>query len=206
MIRYTRKVRSILEFVDKYGFITTRICGNIFFKDSKNKDTLARRMLNKLVYNKDLISKTQSYGKELIYQRESKQIAPHKYTLINLYSIIFNTCDEVLYFKIEENWKESKKKSDAHIIFKNNCNGKIKIKAYLIEYDKYHKTDPKKYLTIYSTEEVQEWYEEKFNKKDFFPNILVINYNGKTDIKTNDSFKSIALDFDFNNLMQKIIL
>ena len=75
MIRYTQKVRNILNFIDKYGFITSKICANLFYKDNKYKLDMARRTLNKLVNNKDIISNTGCFGKELIYQfRMSLQI------------------------------------------------------------------------------------------------------------------------------------
>ncbi|MBY6838804.1 hypothetical protein [Clostridium botulinum] len=205
MIRYTKKTRDILNFIDKYGFITTRICSNIFYKDSRYGVDMARRTLTKLVNNKDLVSNSLKYGKELVYQFKKETVSDHKYYLLNLYGEINKLVSEVLYFKLEERWDIAQKRSDAHIIFKNKIDGEDIPRSYLIEFDKFHKSELNKYDLIYATGEVQEWYKQNYYQDDYFPDILIINYNGKTN---NDSgnFRKIGLDFNFTNLNQKVIL
>jgi hypothetical protein len=207
MIRYTQKVRNILNFIDKYGFITTRICANLFYKDDKCKIDMARRVLNRLVNNKDIKAHKDKYGKELIYQREKNTISDHSYYLLNLYAEIHSIVTEVIYFSLETTWSLAKRRSDAHIIFHNNINGELKFKSYLIEFDKYHKTNPReKYNSIYDSEEVQEWYKEHYNIDDWFPDVMIINYNGKCESSDKEDFDIIGLDYNFTDLLQKIVM
>jgi len=206
MIRYTKKVRSILNFIDEYGFITAKICGYIFYKDTKTSIEQGRHKLTALYKNGDLIISKNQYGKEYLYKRESKSISSHKFLLLNLYAEIFNIVDNVEYFQMEENWQLSKKKSDAHIIFSNNIDGETVLKSYLIEYDKHHNTEFDKYNTIYATGEVQKWYSNRYDEEGLFPNIIQINHNGIAKIDNNNKFSVVGLDYDFNELIQRVIL
>lgn len=207
MIRYTQKVRNILAFIDKYGFITTRICSNLFYKEDKCKIDMARRVLNRLVTNKDIIANKNKYGKEIIYQFSKNTVSDHSYYLLNLYAEINNIVTKVDYFQLEETWSLSKKRSDAHIIFHNNINGEPVFKSYLIEFDKYHKTNPsEKYNLIYDNEEVQEWYAERYDMDDYFPDVIIINYNGKCSKSDREEYNVIGLDYNFTGLLQKIVL
>lgn len=207
LIRYTKKVRDILNFIDKYGFITTRICSNLFFKDNKYKIDLARRVLTRLVNNGDIVSNKDVYGKELIYQFKKSTVSDHRYALLNLYSEINCLVHSIEYFKLEETWRESNKRSDAHIIITNNINNELQFKSFLIEYDKFHKTNPNdKYNDIYNSNEVQDWYKGKYNVDNYFPDIIIINYSGKCEKSTNINFNIIGLDYNFTDLTQKILL
>jgi hypothetical protein len=207
MIRYTQKIRNILNFIETYGFITTRICANLFYKEDKCKLDVARRVLNRLVDNKDIVANKNSYGRELIYQFKKNTVSDHKYYLLNLYAEINNIVTQIDYFKLEETWSLSKRRSDAHIIFHNNVNGKLDFNSYLIEFDKYHKTNPtEKYNSIYDTEEVQEWYKENQDEEDYFPDVIIINYNGQCIKSDRAEYKIIGLDYNFTDLLQKIVL
>lgn len=207
MIRYTKKIRDILNFIDKYDFITTRICANLFYKNNKYKIDLARRVLTRLVDNKDIVSNKDVYGKELIYQFKKNTVSDHKYTLLNLYSEINCLVNSIEYFKLEETWKMSNRRSDAHIIITTNINNELQFKSFLIEYDKFHKTNPnEKYNEVYNSNEVQAWYKEQYDIADYFPDIMIINYNGKCEKSTNINFNIIGLDYNFTDLTQKILL
>jgi hypothetical protein len=207
MIRYTQNVRNILNFIEKYGFITTRICSNLFYKDDKCKIDVARKVLNRLVNNKDIVANKNKYGRELIYQFGKNTVSDHSYYLLNLYAEINSIVTKIDYFKLEETWSLAKRRSDAHIIFRNNVNGELKFNAYLIEFDKYHKTNPnEKYNSIYDSNEVQEWYKEHHNMDEFFPDVLIVNYNGQVSKSSNEDFNIIGIDYDFNELLQKIVL
>jgi hypothetical protein len=207
MIRYTQKVRDILNFIDEYGFITTRITANLFYKDDKYKLDVARRVLNRLVNNKDIVANKNQYGKELIYQFKKSTVSDHKYYLLNLYSEINNIVTNVEYFKLEETWSLTNRRTDAHIIFNNIINGQDSLKSYLIEFDKFHKTNPtEKYNQIYDSNEVQQWYLVNQGINNYFPNVIIINYNGKCNLSNRDDYKIIGLDYDFTDLTQKVIL
>ena len=207
MIRYTQKVRNILAFIDKYGFITTKICGNLFYKNDRFKSDVARRVLTRLVNNKDIVSNTKKNGKELIYQFKKNTISDHSYYLLNLYSEINNIVTQIEYFKLEETWSLCKKRSDAHIVFNNTINGEPDFKSYLIEFDKYHKTNPvEKYNLIYESGEIQEWYKEHYDIENYFPDVIIINYSGKCSKSNKEEYKIIGLDYDFTDLLQKVVL
>lgn len=204
MIRYTKTTRAILEFIDKYGFITSKICRNIFYKNKKAGIDQARRKLNQLVENKDIVASKRKYTKEFIYQRRKKSISDHRYILLNLYSEIYNKVNNVEYFKLEEHWSESKKISDAHIIYNNIVDGEELKRSYLIELDNHSATEKDKYIKIYDSNEVQEWYKNKFGE-EIFPDVIQVNYNGIPHIDA-EEFNVIGLDYEFNNLLQKVIL
>lgn len=205
MIRYTQKVRDILNFIDKYGFITTKVCANIFYKYNKSNIDQARRVLTKLVNNHDIVANKSAYGRELIYQFNKNLVPDHKYALINLYSDIYSIVNNVEYFKLEEQWLDGKRRSDAHIIISNTINGEEVFKSYLIEYDKCHKTDLKKYEEIYDSNEVQQWYKDKYGIDNYFPIVIIINYSGKIK-DSSDNFNVISLDYSYTDLTHKILL
>lgn len=204
MIKYTKTTRAILEFIDTYGFITTRICSNIFYKNKQAGVDQARRKLNLLVENKDIIVSKRKYSKEYIFQRRKAIIPDHKYFLIKLYSQIYSLVDNVMYFKTEEHWNISNKISDGHIIYNNIIDGEQVKRAFLIEIDNHHPTVPDKYIKIYDSNEVQEWYKEKYGD-EVFPDVIQVNYNGVPKIEDGD-FNVIGLDYEFNGLLQKVIL
>ena len=127
MIRYTQKVRNILNFIDKYGFITSKICANLFYKDNKYKIDMARRTLNKLVNNKDIISNTSCFGKELIYQFNKNIVSEHRYALLNLYSEINCIVNNIEYFKLVQQWYSNRYEINNYfpIVMIVNYSGKV---------------------------------------------------------------------------------
>jgi hypothetical protein len=207
MIRYTPKVRDIMHFIEQYGFLTTKICGSLFYKDNKFPIDQSRRVLNRLVANKDIVCHKDKYGKELIYQFKKEVVSDHNYYLLNLYAEINSIVTQVDYFKLETTWSRTNRRSDAHLIFHNRINGKDLGKGYLIEFDKYHKTNPKeKYGQIYDSEEIQDWYKENYGFENYFPDVLVVNYSGKCVKSDRNEFNIIGLDYNFTDLVQKVIL
>lgn len=206
MIRYTQTTKDILNFIEDYGFITSKICGNIMYKNSRYGVEQARKKLKSLVNNGDIKAyNDRLYGKELLYQKFKKPVSSHKYYLLNFYSEIYKLVDKVEYFKLEETWHFANKRSDGHIIISNSKNGKRYVKGFLIEFEKYHKMEQDKYDTIYETGEVQQWYKLKYGVANF-PDIIVINYRGETDAITDYSYSIIGLDYNFEGLVNKVIL
>lgn len=201
MIRYTENTKAVLSFIQDYGFATIKIISNIMFKDNRNGKEQARVVLQKLVNNGDLIKWKTPERRECIYQFKKDKVSDHKYYLLNLYSEIYKLVDEVIYFKLEESWDLSKRRSDAHIVFSV---GKVD-KYYLVEFDKHHSTDISKYDEVYDSEEVQEWYEERCGER-IFPDILVIDSAGKTKVKSERDYKVVCIDYSFTNLLKKVIL
>lgn len=201
----TDKFKGILRFVDEWGFITTKICSNIFYKNTTYSLNMAQRTLKKLVDRDFLVVNSLREGKEGIYQYKKDLVSDHRYYLLNLYSEIYKYTDDVIYFKMEEYWSTAKKRSDAHIIFCRNIDGNMIPKSYLIEFDKHSKTGANKYDLIYKTNEVQEWYYSNYGM-EIFPDVLLINPLAKATIKNSYEYKVVAMNYEFDDLLQKVIL
>lgn len=202
MIRYTKTTRLVLSFIQEFGFATIKIIANTIYKDRKNPKEQARVVLKKLTDNGDLVAYKMDNHGERIYQFKKEKVSDHKYYLINLYSEIFKVVNHIEYFKIEETWTLSNRRTDAHIIF--TVADKY-TKSYLIEFDKFHSTDKDKYIQIFETNEVQEWYKEKTGTT-LFPDVIIIDSCGKTKVQTNGEFNVICLDYNFTNLIENIIV
>lgn len=201
MIRYTKSTREVLSFIDKYGFCTIKIIANIFYKNRKNSKEQARVILQKLVDNKDIVKWKDNSRAEYYYQRKKETVSDHRYYLLNLYSEIFNLVDEVIYFKLEETWNLSNKRSDSHIIFRINND----LKCCLVEFDRFHKTDSDKYDIIYDSNEVQEWY-KNIIEIEMFPDVLIITDTGKTKVKSNRNYTVKTLDYNFNDIVSRVLI
>lgn len=198
-MRYTKVTREILSFIDEYGFITTRICGNIFYKGKSNGYIQARVKLNKMNESNILTRYKDPYTNEYIYQYQKEMIGDHKKYILRFYSEIFNRCERVDYFKTEESWLCDKRRCDAHIVyFIKDKEGNEKARSYLIELDKHHKTKSDKYIELYDSGCVHEWYHKKYGVKRF-PTVLVISPLGTTKCADN-RFKTITLNYRFEGI------
>ena len=63
----------------------------------------------------------------------------------------------------------------------------------------------KKYEEIYNSNEVQQWYLNRYEINNYFPIVMIVNYSGKVN-QNSDNFNIIALDYDFTDLTHKILL
>lgn len=203
MIRYTNKTKAILDFINDYGFITSKICGNIFYKNSKFSVQQARRKLKSLVDNKDIIANTMGFNKELIYQISKRTISNLEYYILNIYSEIYKLCDEILYFKYNDSFENTKEHYDIHIVIKKNINDIATIIGLIIDFEKFNEINKNKYDVIYKNENLQSWYIDNF-KKDIFPNILIVNYSGRTVLSSQD-YKISACDYNFTALNEILL-
>ena len=194
-IRYTQKTREVLGFICDYGFISTKVCSKVFYKDNKNGYTQARVILNKLFKNGDLKRYEHESTKEWIYQINKKVVDPHRKAMIDLYSEIFMLVDSIEYFKVEATWCISNRRSDAHIIYKKNG----RVNSLLVEYERYHSTSQKKLDEIYASEEVQEFYKLKYKVEDYFPNVLVISPLATTKL-VSDKISIVCIAYNFEGL------
>ena len=167
--------KDIKFFIEDFGFITTYIAANVIYKNKTFPRNQARRKL-KDMNDKKQIKRFKSSSGEYIYTNDFKSnISAHKKVLIELFSFIYNQSKDVEYFKIEEPWMNNKYRSDGHIIYLDNDNY---LKSFLIEIEFYHKTDKKKYIDIYESGEVQQWYYKKYDIDNYFPSIIIINQSG----------------------------
>lgn len=198
-IRYTKKTREILNFISEYGFITTNICSKVFYKGNKNGYSQSIVILNKLFKNGDLKRYQHENTKEWVYQMQSKLVDDHRKSMLDLYSSIFTLVDSILYFKIEENWAISKRRSDAHIIFSKDG----VTNSFLVEYEKYHTTSNNKLKEIFNSGEVQEFYSKRFGADAYFPNVLVISPLGTTRL-VSDDITIVCIAYDLKGLYELI--
>lgn len=207
MIRYTKKTREILNFIDKYGFITSKICANIFYKNNKYGLTQARDTLNRIAKNGDIVvsSNTKEYGREQIYQFTKKLVSKHDYYILNFYSKVYSLVDKIDEFHLEQHWMGGKRRSDGLIVFTNIVDDVEYKKAYFIECDFTHKTDKEKYIEIYDSGEVQAYFKKVYDN-EIFPSVIQIAYSDKASIESNGNFDVIGLDYDCNNLVSKILI
>ena len=209
--RYTKLDRFVMGHIQDYGFITIKQSGRIFYKGKSTGGEVARRQLNKLCEMNELERYKDMVFNEYIYvtKNTNKTISFHKIVSMNLYSEIYEFADNIDYFKLDEYWKiDSNKKrfSDCHIVFTmNKGTDKEYKKAFFIEIDKYHKTDGNKYEEIYNSKIVHKWYEENMGA-EYFPDILIIDSIGDKAKINNGKYSIIYIDFNFDNLLQKVII
>lgn len=198
-IRYTQKTREVLGFIADYGFISTKVCSKVFYRENKNGYTQARVILNKLFKNGDLKRYEHEVTKEWIYQFNKKVIDPHRKAMIDLYAEIFTIVDSIEYFKVEATWCISNRRSDAHIIYtKDGC-----VNSFLIEYERYHSTSQRKLDEIYASGEVQEFYKLKYKVDDYFPNVLVISPLATTKL-VSDNINIVCIAYNLEGLNELI--
>lgn len=193
-MRFTKKTREILDFINKYGFITNNICSRTVFKGGKQAYTQSQKKLKIMCENKAITKYIHPVTKEFIYQVEKKEIDDHRRMIVDLYSRIYEFSDEIIYFKIEETWAMASRRNDAHIIFSKDDS----IIGILIELDKSHKTSKKKLDDIYNSREVQQWYLDNFNV-EYFPSFLIISLLGNTRHISND-YECLAINYEFEGL------
>lgn len=192
-IRFTKKVRLILDHINKYGFITNRQCAAIFYKGNKQALLQAQTKM-KLLFDNGIVKRDEfRLTKEFVYMNETKTVSDHKMYVMNLYAYLYNRFD-IKYFKYEQSWN-CKKRNDAHIIIEKHD----AFIGILCEIDLFHKTSQEKLDVLYRSGEVQQWYSDNYNIQEYYPLILIVNGNSKTTLKSND-YDIESVDFDFTGL------
>lgn len=193
-IRFTKKVRDILEHINNYGFITNKQCALIYFKGAKQPYIQAQTKM-KTLYDNGIVKRTEcKLNREYMYSIDKEEISDHRMYLMNLYAYLYSKFD-IIYFKVEESW-QCKTRNDAHIIIKKDNGDMVGI---LCEIDLYHRTGQEKLDKMYESVEVQQWYKVNYEAEGYYPSILIVNSSGKTTIKS-DQYEVVAVDFDFNGL------
>lgn len=193
-IRYTKKTREILYFIEKYDFCTINIISKVFYKGHKQAYNESRVKLAALL-NEGVLKRYMSSCGEYYYQIYSKNISDHKKYILDLYAYIFSEVDEVVYFKVEEQWQG--RRSDAHIIIRNNK----KNYSFLVEFEKFHMTSPQKYDELFESGEVKDWYKDHYGLDDYFPTVLIISPTGNTNCVDKDlKWRTVCVDYQFTYL------
>lgn len=193
-IRFTQKVRAILNHIGTYGFITNKQCAMIYYKNAKQPYIQAQTKMKSL-YDNGVVKRTEyKLNKEYIYTIDDKQVSDHAMYVMNLYAYLYNKFD-VIYFKPEATW-QCKRRSDAHFIIQKENGDTMGI---LCEVDLFHKTGKDKLDDMYKSGEIHNWYKVNYGVEDYYPSILIVNSTGKTNIKS-DKYEVVATDFDFTDL------
>lgn len=193
-IRFTQKVRDIINHINTYGFITNKQCAMIFFKGNKQSYLQAQTKM-KLLYDNEIVKRVEyKLNKEYVYMLEEKEISDHRMYAMNLYAALCNKYI-IHYFKLEESWL-CKKRSDAHFIIENSEGSQI---GMLCEVDLYHKTSQEKLDVLYKSNEVQAWYKINWGIEDYYPSVLIVNNTGTTKLKSSN-YDVVAINFDLDGL------
>lgn len=193
-IRFTPKVRAILNHIGTYGFITNKQCALIYYKGAKQPYIQAQTKM-KALYDNRIVKRTEyNLNKEYIYSMDDKQISDHRMYVMNLYAYLYNKFN-VIYFKPESSWS-CKKRNDAHFIIEKDDGDTIGI---LVEVDLYHKTNKEKLDIMYKSGEIQNWYKVNYGAENYYPSILIVNSSGKSNISPK-KYQVVCTDFDFTGL------
>lgn len=189
-----KQARDILAHIQDYGFITSQQCANIYYKGNKQGLTQSQRKL-KALYEAKLIEryKNKLTNKFVYTECKTSSISEHDMIIMDLYSYIYNKYN-VEYFKKEEKWIETKRRSDGHIIFERNG----MLVAFLIEVDLYHKTSQQKLDDMFNGGEIHQWYKDNYGE-EVYPDILIINATGATKIKS-DEYNVLCLNYEFSDI------
>lgn len=119
-MRKERDIR-IIKHIEKHGFITIKQAHKIFFNDRQTGYDLARKRLFKLAeqgHIKGFIDYL-SPNPEKIYYLEDKYKSPTKHTILimDAYAEIINLGVNMIYFKREEKWEKTNRRSDGYAVF-----------------------------------------------------------------------------------------
>lgn len=193
-MRINQNTKDILSFIEKYGFITAKICSRIIYKNCKQSYNLASRKLLKMEQSK-LLQRYLDSSNEYIYQINKKHITAHKYYLIDFYSRLYERVDSVELFEVERSWEISKKRNDGFIIYKNRDS----FYSLLIEIDYSHFTSKEKLNSLYESKEVQKYFNDNYSVQDYFPTVVVVSMLGNAKYKDVE-FDYLSLDFNFTNI------
>lgn len=201
----------ILEFIEKYGFITIKQASKIFYKSNSRAYECARLKLKKVLEHGYIKVSDYKLTKENVYQLKGdpKNVGESRMVALNLYAEIYSLADSIEYFKLEEEWDTgaTKRRSDAHIIFTmNKGESNEYMKAYCIEVENYYKLGTDKYDELFESRVIHEWYKQKYGA-EWFPDVLVVS-NGLRTIKPHkyEDYKIINLDYSMEGIVQKVIL
>lgn len=205
-----------MKHIEEYGFITIKQAHKIFFNDRQTGYDLARKRLFKLAeqgHMKGYIDYL-SPNPEKIYYLNDKYKSPTKHTILimDAYAEIVNLGGRMLYFKREEKWELSNRRSDGYCIFAmEGLPYEIFIEVkYRMGTDQVNKVDDinKKYTEILNSGECESKFKRIFNTdKDLetYKVILVVDpYSHKTEWEVDDE-KVVKVDYTFKGIGRILI-
>lgn len=183
--------KNILIHIEKYKAATILQINKMFFNTAFGYDH-ARKRLRWLEDNGYLKHYTDITTNQRVYYMD-KQLSSHDLMIMDTYANLIQNGCEILEFAKEPLFFNNKIKPDG--FFKFKFGGKTRI--MLLEVDLTHKSDLKRYETLYDSNELQ----EKYNT---FPPILVV-----TEFPDRYTSKRIVIkyvDYKQLDLAQKILL
>lgn len=201
---------KIIRHIEEYGFITIKQAYKIFFTDRRCGYDLARRRLAKLVeqgHMKGYMDYLSTNPEKIFYIDEMYKM-PSKHTLLIMdsYAEIVNIGANIIYFKREQRWEITKRRSDGYAIF---IMGDYLYEVF-IEVIYHIGTDRKsriqdmsrKYLDIIESNESAPIIHESF--KSFVPNVNTVILIVSSSVDDNeieiDDERVVNVDYRFNGI------
>lgn len=112
---------KIRKHIEDFGFITIKQASKIFFQNRRCSYDLARRRLNKLSeqgYFNSYMDYLNSNPEKIFYINDKfKSPSRHTILIMDAYAEIVNMGITPLYFKREQYWLDSNRRSDGYMIF-----------------------------------------------------------------------------------------
>jgi hypothetical protein len=206
----TDKDLETLKFVERFGSITTKQCGKLFYNNQVYCNQTANKKLNKLVRYGKLKVYKDIQGNENVYYFD-KKLSYHDLLSLDFYSQLVNLGVHIYYFERNKGWiiDEHTKKpiyiSDAYCCYGINN----KLFFNIIEVVRTHGLDKEKYIDIYNSNEPQNLCNEIYSQLggsslNVFPKIILIDNTEHTEGYSyiDDNIEVIQLDFKLNNFSQ----
>lgn len=202
----TKEDHKILQFVEEFGGITIHEAQNMFYKTQIKGYEIARRHLSKLVsYDKLNVSRDYDFNQNIYYMTK-KPPRYHDMLSLDYYSELIKNGVNIIYFKREQHWLDSKYSSDAYCCY----NIGTKIFFDILEVVNTKNVEIKKYRELYESGEPQQLnnyinMELGGHTKEFPRIILLDDVRHKANLFVNENVKVIQLDLKLNNFSKLFI-
>lgn len=210
---------KIRKHIEDFGFITIKQASKIFFQNRRCSYDLARRRLKKLVeqgFFKSYMDYLNSNPEKIFYINDKyKSPSRHTILIMDTYAEIINMGITPLYFKREQYWLESNRRSDGYMIFlKEGYMYEIFIEViYHLGTDKKSRNEDmnKKYQDIIESKEsleiVGDIVKKTFKKtieEDITNKVILILSPVEEDIAI-DNQKVVVANYQMNNIVNILI-
>ena len=183
--------KSIQHYIQDNNFITIKQCQNIFFSNSKFAYQEAQRLLNKMT-KANLIKSFKTVTGENAYSGKKLKLSYHSIMKMNIYSMFIKSGFDIVYMS-KEPVNFSIKRADIMMDIANPNSEKMY--PLFIEVDNYNDTNIKTIEKLYDSEQVQNYYQQRYGMR-IFPAVLIITNRIKKDYS--DKFKIIYLDHNLS--------
>lgn len=214
-MRKERDIR-IMKHIENYGFITIKQAHKIFFNERQTGYDLARKRLLKLLQQGYIKGYMDYYSDnaEKIYYLEEDYKMPSKHTILIMdsYAEMVNLGVNMLYFKREEKWKKTNRRSDAYAVFIIDdylYEVFVEVQNNMSNGQSYKVQDMnKKYSDIFASGECEEKIKEITKSEgelDSCKSVLIVDpYNHKYEWEV-DNERVVKVDYTFKGIGKILI-